>query len=368
MDDTHFIIQGHPRHARQRGTFRPIYEGWALDAMGALDEAHPGFLRHAFRAKPAWRQSVFLALSTGILPNPDEFLLRANGVVAGERCWRAVQQDLSECLMAMTPRQIMEATLGEVPDGLAGSLAKLGSQPMRHAGDYIRLVGLLTATDAEGRLRAKTLLQIDRLGSDLISAVLEIDAIALIPGVFRRVRDDVEARRLNQRLAAIRLVCSTASDEALRQSLEDRASDFSASRFAQAWLEKADRPPVFCAALDEHEDFQTVTPATAASFGKEYSNCLGSKAHRLIDGTWGAWLWKPGPLFVCVTNCHEGPLLTGLYSAGNREVEQELSRRLKDILRPLGVICFTRSEPLEEVRPLTFGRFADPEFDEFGFE
>ena len=104
--------------------------------------------------------------------------------------------------------------------GLAGSLSKIGSQPLRHAGDYLRLVSLLTATDPETKLRAKTLLQVNRLDADLISAVLELDPIALIPAILRRVKDGPEARRLNQRLAAIRLVCSTATDEALRQSLE----------------------------------------------------------------------------------------------------------------------------------------------------
>jgi hypothetical protein len=41
---------------------------------------------------------------------------------------------------------------------------------------------------------------------------------------------------------------------------------------------------------------------------------------------------------------------------------------LKDILRPLGVICFTRCDPVEEVRLLTLGGFVDDEFEDFGFD
>ncbi len=367
-NDDSTIIRGHPRHARHQGVLRPFDAGWALDGVGVLDHASPGFLLYMFGASPKWRQAVFLTIGIGVLPNPLEFLMRCNGDAPEIQQWTGVQHEVAQALMVMSPRQIVSAALVEIPDGLAGCLARLGSQPMRHAGDYLRLVGLLTATDAETKLRAKTLLQLDRMDADLISAALELDPVALIPGILRRVKDCLEARRLNQRLAAIRLVCSTATDEALRQSLEDRAANFRSHDFAQAWLEKADRPPVVCAALDEHPDFEAITPAKAASIGKQHMNCLGSRADRLVNGTWGAWLWKPGPLFVTVTKCEEGPLLSGIYAPGNREVSREHARLLKDILRPLGVICFTRCDPVDEVRLLTLGRFVDDEFEEFGFD
>lgn len=362
--DDYTTIRGHPRHARHQSRLLP-FDGWSLDAVAVIDKAAPGFLLHVLGASPKWRQAVFLAIGCGVLPNPDEFLLRANGVASGQRSWSAVQQDLGECLMAMTPRQIASATLGEIPDGLSGCLARLGSLPLRNAGDYLRLVEILTSTDPEMKLRARTLLQLDRLDADLISASLELDPIALIPGILRRVKDGLEARRLNQRLAAIRLVCSTATDEALRQSLEDRGPNFRGHDFAHSWLEKADRPPVVCAALDDHPDFESITPQTCGKIGKEYLNCLGSKAQQMVSGTWGAWLWKPGPLFVTVTKCEEGPLLTGIYSPGNREVEREQARLVKEVLRGLEILTFTRCEPLEAVRLLTLGRFEDMDFEEF---
>jgi hypothetical protein len=68
-----------------------------------------------------------------------------------------------------------------------------------------------------------------------------------------------------------------------------------------------------------------------------------------------------------VTKCEEGPLLSGLYAPGKGEVSREHARMVKAVLRPLGVICFTRVEPVEEVRLLTLGRFVDDEFEELGF-
>ena len=86
---------------------------------------------------------------------------------------------------------------------------------------------------------------------------------------------------------------------------------------------------------------------------------------KMVSGTWGAWLWKPGPLFVAVTKCEEGPLLSGLYAPGNREVEREHARRIKEVVRGLGIMTFTRCDPVEAVRLLTLGRFEDMDFEEF---
>ncbi len=367
-NDDYTIIRGQPRHARHQGVLLPLDGGWALDAVAKLDESAPGFFRHLLGASPKWRQAVFLAVGLGVLPNPREFLMRCNGDASETQQWTGVQQDLAQALMVMSPKEIVSATLGEIPDGLPGCLARLGSQPTRHAGDYLRLVEILTSTDPVMKLRCKTLLKLDRLDADLISAALELDPIALIPGILRRVKDGLEARRLNQRLAAIRLVCSTATDEALRQSLEDRSANFRGHDFAQAWLERCDQAPVVCAELDANPQFESVSPQTCRDIGKQYQNCLGSKAQQLVTGVWGAWVWKPGPLIVCVTKCEEGPLLTGIYAPGNREVPREHARMVKDVLRPLGVLCFTRVDPVEQVRLLTLGGFVDDEFEDFGFQ
>lgn len=365
MDESTYVsIRGRAIHDRQRSILRP-FEGWALDALGELDRVSPGLLLHAFGASPKWRQSVFLAIGTGVLLNPDMFLTRANGERPDEHPWKNVQVDLAESLIAMTPRQIIQAALGDVPDGLGGSLAKLGGQPMRHSVDYITLVGLLTSADSGMKLRAKTLLQLNRLDADLLAAVLELDEIALIPALLSRVRDKSEASRLNRRIAAIRLVASGASLEALRHSLNSQP--FRGHDFANSWLSKADQPPVVHEPLDLHPDFERVTPASAEAVGREFSNCLKHKTGQLVSGVWGAWVWRPGSLIATVTSCVEGPLLTGVYGHANREAPPEHVRMLKKVLQDLGVHCFTRKDVPDELSILTtgeFGRFVvDDEFE-----
>ena len=291
-----------------------------MDAIGVLDGVAPGFLFHCLQASPRWRQALSLAIATGVLENPDEFLVRVNGEASEGRPWKAVQRHVADALRSLTAKEIVRATLGETPDGLGGCLAKLGDQPMRDSGSYVSLVGLMTSTEPEMKLRARTLLQLDRLDADRLSAVLELDPIALFPDLLRRVRCGLEARRLNQRINAIRLVCSTATDDALRQSIADRSIAFRGHEFAEAWLSRADKPPVICEAIDLHSDFERVTPATAEAVGREFANCLRTKMGGLASGVWGAYVWRPGPLIATVTLCVEGPLLTGIYGHGNRMV------------------------------------------------
>ena len=358
--ETYLDIRRQAIHARQRGVLRP-FEGWALDALGELDRSTPGLLTHAFAATPIWRQSVFLCISAGVIPTPSQFLRMANGEES-DRSWTSVQQDLAEAWIVMSPRQIVRATLGVIPDGLMGRLAKLGSQPME-AEDYTRLVELLTSTTPSMKLRAKTLIQLDRLDADLLAAVLALDEIALTPTVLSRVQDGREAGRLNRCIAAIRLISTGATDEAMRQSLNRQS--FCNHAFVQGWISKADRLPVIHEPLDNHPELERIIDGAAA--GREFSNCLRHKTGQLVSGIWGAWVWRPGRLIATVTSCLEGPLLSGVYAPGNREPPKEHVRQLKGLLRELGVLCFTRKDVPEELSILTMGEFSrfvlDEEFE-----
>tara|TARA_R110000787_G_scaffold42319_5_gene104080 strand:+ start:582 stop:1598 length:1017 start_codon:yes stop_codon:yes gene_type:complete len=338
-----------------------------LDAIGVLDGVAPGFLFHSLQASPRWRQALFLAIAIGVVENPVGVLLSVNGEASEGRPWKDVQRHLADALRSLSAKEIVRAILGETPDGLGGCLAKLGDQPMRDSGNYLSLVGLMTSTEPEMKLRAKTLLQLDRLDSDRLSAVLELDPIALFPDLLRRVRCGLAARRVNGLIRAIRLV-STASEDALRQSIADRSISFRGHEFAEAWLSRADRPPVICEAIDLHSDFERVTPATAEAVGREFANCLRTKMGDLASGVWGAWVWRPGPLIATVTLCVEGPLLTGIYGHGNRMVPAEHARLLKSILTDLGVRSFTRCDVPDELRVLAVGRFRDARVNEFEFD
>lgn len=362
----HNILTRHssPRADSPRSLFP--FEGWSLSLVGDIENAAPGFLLHVLKASPRWRQSLFTGLAFGIVDRPDDFILKATGMPCDDVDWQAVIRALAEALRSMTARAIIAATLGFVPNALAGCLNKIGMQPMRSPEDYRKLVALLTASDAESLARAKTLMQLQRLNGDVLDAVLDIDSIALFPEIFMRVRCGVEARRLNGIIAATRLVCD-ATDEAIRQSLDHRKTGFRSHEFADAWLAKAHRLPPVSDALEQHPDFLRVTPAIAEEIGRTFNNCMRSKMTLLLTGVWSAWVWTSGDVIAALTKCDEGIVLSGVHGRSNGDVPPAVARQLRETLSGLGVLCFTRSEVPEVLRPLTLGRWDNFELDELEF-
>jgi hypothetical protein len=367
MDNFPFnILTDHstPR-AESRRTLFP-FDGWCLSLVGQIEDAAPGFLNHVLKASPKWRQSLFTALAFNVLDRADDFILKATGMPSEDVDWRGVLRALADALRSMSARDIVTATLGVVPHALSGCLGKIGMQPMRSADSYRKLITLLIGTDADSRSRAKTLVQLNRLDADILDAVLLIDSIALIPEIFTQVRCGVQARRVNGIISAIRVV-SDATDEAIRQSLDHRKSGFRCHEFADAWLAKSHRLPPVSDAVEQHPEFLRVTPASAEEVSRTFNNCMRSKMTLLVTGVWSAWVWTPGDVIAALTKFDEGIVLSGIHGRSNGDVPPAVARQLRETLSGLGVLCFTRSEVPEVLRPLTLGRWDNFELDELEF-
>lgn len=339
-------------------------DGWVLPRLAKLELAAPGLLLHLLSAPPSYRQAVFLSIGMEPHGDTDRFLTRANGSLPQLLSLEEADKEISLALRALSSRGVLRCALGLVPTGLHGALAKLGPQPLRSPDCY----GRLYRTIQGDQLRAKVLMQVGRLDSDLLDAVQELDPVALIPGLVQRVGSAAMARRLNQCLHAIRVVCSGATDEALRQSLDARKESFRLQEFANAWSEKADRLGDISPALQAAPDFERVTGRNAKVVGAEFDNCLGRKIADLTSGVWSAWIWRPARLIATILRCDEGPLLVGIFAQSNGPALPEHADQLRARLKDLGVSCFKRSSPSAEVGLLTRRGFLDLDFDEFDFE
>lgn len=360
-------ITGHSTPtAESRRSLFPI-DGWCLGLVGDVETLAPGFLLHVLKSSsPKWRQSLYTALAFGILDRPEDFILKATARTCEDLDWRSVMRVLADSLRSMSARDIITATLGEAPHALAGSLSKIGMLPLRSADCYRKLVTVLVASDADSRARAKTLMQLNRLDSELLEAVLLIDSIALFPEIIMRVRCRADARFLNGIIAAIRVVCDV-TDEAIRQSLDHRKIGFRSHEFADAWLSKAHRLPPVSDALQQHSEFWRVTPANAEEVGRTFNNCMRTKMNLLVTGVWSAWVWTPGDVIAAVTKFDEGIVLSGIHGRSNGDVPPAVAHQLRETLSALGVLCFSRSEVPEVLRPLTLGRWDSFELDELEF-
>lgn len=354
------VVRGRDR----QGSLLPI-DGWPLPLVAEVETACPGFLLHSFRAKPKWRQAVFLFLAIMGLGRADEFLLRANGS-ALDQPWPSVLRELGQSLMTMGAKEITVATIGDVPNGLAGALAKLGVGPMLSPTHYQILLQLLLGDDLITRQRAKTLLQLHRLNADIIEVVLMVDTVGLIPDLVPRLGSMDRVHRLNAALKSLRAIAG-AEDDALRQSLEDRATSFRLHEFVNSWVPSVSSLPPSCAALEAHPDFERVVPASATLVGKRFSNCLSSKVHDLLTGVWSAWVWTPGDLIVTLTEVEQGFVLSGVFGHDNYPPSDEHTSKVREVLAEAGVICLNRASVPDAVKPLLMRRWDNFELDDLEF-
>lgn len=353
-----------PQHSATLGTLAPITD-WPLPLVARLEVAAPGFLLHALRAPPRWRQALYVAFSCGLLERPETFLLRANGGTGPN----SLLEDLGTTLRVMNAEAILAAAIGSVPDGLKGALTKLGMHPMSRPESYVRLVGLL-GSKAEPQ-RVKCLAQLSRLDEGLLDSLLTIDPIGLHPEVILHIRHGQEAAKFNARLQGLRSLCSTATNEALAQSISDSVADFRPSRWLRSWLEKADSPATTCDALDCDKEFERVTAANSKSVGLRFQNCIATKTPRLLSAAWSAWVWTPGPLIAALTQVEGGRwLCTGVHGPRNMPVSREQFRNLRDRLTGHGVHCYLPVEEAEHIRPLvnTFAGWQNIDVEEFEIE
>lgn len=346
-----------------RDWFHPL-SGWFLVEMMRLSDARPEILAFATRASPMWRNAVGAALSAGILHDPESFLLRANGEIGDEN----TDLQIAHAVMTMKPMGILEAAYAEVPSGLPAILKKIGSCLLNTADAYSRLYALLTSDEPDQKARARVLEKLDaRLDDELIQVVEVLDLGILSPKTAMAVRTATEAHKLNARLPVIRQVCSGATSEALRQSIED-APHFRASNWVRGWLAKADRLPPLGIPLDDDPGVVRIVPATARTMGREWQNCLAGHLNAMAMGSTAYFAIPDLNVIAVLTRTDGGWLLSGLHGRANFPVSAATAQRVKERIGGKGgVICLMPSGPPPELEAVA-GVFHSVDDLEFEFE
>ncbi len=345
-----------------RDWFHPL-SGWFLVEMMRLEEVRPGILAFATRAPPLWRNSVAAALSSGVLHSPESFLLRANGEVGDEDA----DAQVADAFMAMKPVAILEAAYAEVPVSLPVILKRIGSGLLHTPQAYVRLIALLESKESEGQARRRVLEKLDaRLDDELIQVVEILDLEILSPKTAIAIRTATEAHKLNARIPIIRRVCSSATKESLKQSIEN-APHFRVSNWVRGWLGRADRLPRLGIPLDDDLGMVRITPSTARSMGRDWQNCLAGHSTAMAIGATAYFALADLNVIAVLTRTDGGWLLSGLHGRANFPVSAETAQRVKERLSGQGVICLMPSGPPLEMGPIT-GVFHSADELEFEFE
>ena len=111
---------------------RPV-SGWPLRLLFDLDAASPHFFAHVSTASVLKRQSIFAALvelqcNAGAV---SVALGRASGVECSDPVARSARS-----LVLLKPAQLLRAIYGSVPDGLLGTLTRVGPDAFSRPGLY----------------------------------------------------------------------------------------------------------------------------------------------------------------------------------------------------------------------------------------
>ena len=370
---THNLNRYFPRHAAEgvagRDFFFPL-SGWVLTSLVSLEEDAPGTLLHAFKSGGGlWRNAVALALATGALDRPENFVLRACGEIDESDAALPVRAQFALAIRSMRPQAIVEAALVEVPPSLMGSLRKIGSEPLNTDQAYRRLIDLLGSTTSEGRARRRVLEQFNsgRLTDDSLQVIECLDLAILSPLTATHISNAAEAHRLNARLRVIRQMCSAASDAALKESADAMGSRFNSGQFARAWLTKADLLAPLGLPIDGDHDFIRINPSTAEATGRRYRNCLAGYGPEMAAGATAFFSIESLSLVVVLRLMDVGWMLTGVHTELNGRVSRQVLETVKERLSGLGVLCVLPVRPQGDLALVT-GVFSRVDDLEFGFE
>jgi hypothetical protein len=326
------------------------FSGWSLSPAVELDAACPSLLSFVFCAAALKRQAIFSALAILIQEGHETLATRLGLLVpAYDQIHQTSYEQIARALMAARAREIVQAVFGEVPDGFLGVLTRIGDEPLRKPSLYFILFEIFS--DPEHRVRRNVLRQ--RSGSITathIEVISRLDPTLVHPNVLKRLYGASQADDANAALALIRSTVSSATDEAIRQSIEHMGEKTDLGTLFNRWLEKVDQPPVRLPIPEDDPDLAVLTSGEAmTSLGRRFRNCASSRIIYLAQGAQVLLEWRHPPGLVA--QCHRLTngmwVLTEVYAKSNGRVDPVAAAALREKLAALGIpaLCSEEAHP-----------------------
>jgi hypothetical protein len=320
---------GSPPPARVHALCAPT--GWLLEACCRLDTLHPGFLRKATEASPAWRNAVALVIACG---DDQRF------------------QHVAASFMSMKAVEIIATTFGACPDGLVGAMAKLGHQEISPEA----LLALHAVfVDPQHARRRKVIRQLERLDERLLEAAMILDEHLVSPKLVLKVRHGRGAERFNRSIEVLRRHVSTATHTALANSLSALGDTKNIADWMRGWLRGADinlpTPPWRGGeGLIHLRDGESLRMAS-----RRTNTCIEGRIDLVISGRATYYLEPKQGLIACVVMTTTGWLATQVVGCRNLRVPPPVRDEVLNTLERNGVPVFRPMPDTDGISAATSG-------------
>jgi hypothetical protein len=330
-------------------------DGWSLDIAVHLDAAVPGFLSFLVCASTLRRQAIFAALAELAHDGPKNLAAKLRPLAfADYRPYRSLHEQIAHALMAPSrAREIVRAVYGEVPEGLLGVVHRLGDTPLPEVHLYRILFNLFARS--EHRARAKALMQRSgAINATRIRIVQRLDPVLVHENVLKRLYDPSQADDANAALALIRETVSSATDDAIRQSITNLGEKTDLAKLFCRWLERMDQPPACLPIPVDDPDIAVMTSGEAiTALGRRYRNCASTKIPLVALGlqSFAEWTHSPGGIAECRRLSNGDWVLTEIHALANGRVDPEVATALRRKLETFGIPALSPGS----MYPRTFG-------------
>lgn len=337
MESPDLLVAGKRRSHTQNllpdGEWKAV-SGWPLSELGAyaVEVARPSLLLFANRARPLWRQAIYVALATEALNDTAAFI-RRSGVFATAAA-RALGESLADLLPNFSPVEILTGCFGETPVGLMPILRKLGHHPLKR--ETYHLLAQWHQNPAVHAHRCRLLQHMVLIDQGRVDAVEMLDSTLLTPAVIPFLVSSRDAKGLNEAVSTIRRLCHSATDEALRESAKALQGEKTITAWVRTWLRKADRLPIPFQGDSECRPLRT--GAELEDAGKRFKNCLGNHCMTaVLSGRISVVEYLPEPAVALLARLSGEHWVVGsIHGPKNNEVSNDLSNQFQAKLMTFG--------------------------------
>ena len=309
--------------------------------MLRMDVVEPGCLSFVFQASPVRRAAVFMALArvaSGQLDNTRQRLLADEAASVPSEALR----DVARALKRLRAKPIVTALWDLAPHDILGILRRLGviDSPFTDPAVYETLRTILL--DPAQRDRADVLRASDRITETNVRVAAILDPLLLSPAIVQSLGRAKDAIAIGETLKHIRTWCPTATDEAIRMSVQSLKGKISLIQWCERWVQRSTNLPD--PGLPLGPEFRLLnTGRDILDAARRYRNCLVTKGAKILLGRNAYYEHEPSHALVELKALSEGRwFLDGVHIRENKSVPPELEHAIQNKLRSIGVLTLVR--------------------------